>query len=192
VTLGDATNSYGPTRARTCEREQVVPSQCVTVGISEGRNVVSNVRDSGLHTFSTGGDGDGAALDSFKAPAWCPTARPCSSASTGFLRLLAFLLSSHGIPMMALALLSERIIESQQAGCCRRRAVTKTAGRVGHKPAAVGRASDVGVGGGSSVRKANRRAGRVKRVSAADARNCCERRLRQKSRTKIGFYWQKL
>jgi hypothetical protein len=77
-------------------------------------------------------------MDSPEASARCLMAWSHSNESTAFLRLpraTACLPSSHAIPRPTISSRSERIIESHQAGCHHRPAVTETAGRVGRKPA---------------------------------------------------------
>jgi hypothetical protein len=78
-------------------------------------------------------DDSAVALDSLEAAAWRSTAWWRSNESTGFpaapSRAAVCLPSSHGIPKPARSSPSERIIESQQASCRRRRAVAPTVGR---------------------------------------------------------------
>ncbi len=80
--------------------------------------------------FPCAAGGSAVALDSLEAAVRCLTAWPRSSASTGFPEAHRLHPSSHGIPMVALAPLPERIIESHQAGHGYRRAVTQTVGHV--------------------------------------------------------------
>jgi hypothetical protein len=84
------------------------------------------------------GSDRGVTLDSVSALGRRSVTRPRSTASAAFLRPRAPAPSSHGIPKVALAPLPERIIESYQAGHGSRRAVTQTAGLVGHSHACVG------------------------------------------------------
>jgi hypothetical protein len=77
-------------------------------------------------------------LDSSEASTRCQAAWPSSNESTAFPEARRLHPSSHDIPMLALAPLPERIVESHQAGYGSRRAVTLTAGLVGRRHACVG------------------------------------------------------
>jgi hypothetical protein len=97
-------------------------------------------------------------LDSSEASTRCQAAWPSSNESTAFPEARRLHPSSHDIPMLALAPLPERIVESHQAGYGSRRAVTQTAGLVGA-------GISLGRGGGSPWKSAPGRPGPKKRSS---------------------------
>jgi hypothetical protein len=98
---------------------------------ADGAFVVSPGRNIGLKAFRAPPVALPWAQDAGNDGRRCLIAWHRSDESTGFPAALRLHSSSHGIPMLASAPLPERIIESQQVSCCPRRAVTKTAGRVG-------------------------------------------------------------
>jgi hypothetical protein len=132
-------------------------------------------------------------LDSLEASTRCLTAWARSDESTGFPEARRLHPSSHDLPIVALAPLPERIIESHQACYYRRAAVTETAGRVGRRragwrgiPALFGQ-----VGEGSPWKSSPRRPG-GKTGFAADAPRSCTHNFPSISARRIEFYCENI